>query len=589
MKIIKNIFISLFLIGIGFILSFVLINNTSLLNSHSEIKVSSEQDEKQPLYWVAPMDPNFRKDEPGLSPMGMELVPFFADENSAEIGSVRIHPDVAYNLGLRTQKVIKQPFVNTIKTVGIVAVNQNNITHVHSRVTGWIEKLYVKTLGEEVKKGQALYEIYSPELVNAQEELLIALKRNNKFLVSASSERLLALQVSKTHINELKKTKKVKQTVVIYAKASGYVTKLNISEGFYIKPDITLMALTDLSNVWIKTQVFESSANKIHLNMNVHIDVNNHIFNGIVDYIYPILDKKNRSLTVRTQLDNPELILKPNMQVNVVLSNNDTKSTLQIPIEALIRLGYENKVVIKIAENQFKSVNVKVGRINENWAEVISGLEVNDEVVTSAQFMIDSESSKTSDFKRYSDSAESNMQMKDKQEETENGVWVTAIINSVNIQDNQVNVDHPPIKQWNWPAMTMNFVINESVDTNRLIVGSSLEIHIIKDNKKYVIDQVKSKSKTKTKNQDQVTVKATLNSINAAKQLGNFDHPPIKLWNWPAMTMNFNFDDSIDLDTLKINSEFLITIEKQNKKYVIVNTMPSNHSEPEMDHSNMKH
>lgn len=175
-------------------------------------------EEKEPLYWVAPMDPNFKSDKPGKSPMGMDLIPVFEDAGSADdpAGTVRISPAVVNNLGVRTEPVIQGRLPNTITTVGYVQYNEDEMAHVHPRVEGWIEALYVKAEGEPVEKGKPLYTLYSPTLVNAQEELLLALNRGNQRLINAAEERLAALNVPASLIRQLRQTRNIQRTMTVY-------------------------------------------------------------------------------------------------------------------------------------------------------------------------------------------------------------------------------------------------------------------------------------------------------------------------------------------------------------------------------------
>jgi len=191
---------------------------------------TASSESKEPLYWVAPMDPNFKSDKPGKSPMGMDLVPVFEEGGSGNdsAGTVRISPTVVNNLGVRTESVIKGRLPNNITTVGYVQYNEDEMAHVHPRVEGWIEALYVKAEGEPIEKGKPLYTLYSPTLVNAQEELLLALNRGNQRLVNAASERLAALNVPASLIRQVRQTREVKRTMTVYAPASGVIENLNV-------------------------------------------------------------------------------------------------------------------------------------------------------------------------------------------------------------------------------------------------------------------------------------------------------------------------------------------------------------------------
>ncbi|NNJ71809.1 MAG: biotin/lipoyl-binding protein, partial [Enterobacterales bacterium] len=193
-------------------------------------------DSNEPLYWVAPMDPNYRRDKPGKSPMGMDLVPVFAEDNSSAgdaNGVVEIAPHVVNNLGVRTAEAEVRNLSTTISTVGYVQYDENKLIHIHPRVAGWIEDLYVRAEGDPVRKGQALYTLYSPELVNAQEEILIAQRLQDKALLNSSKQRLLALQISDDFISKLLKSGQVKQAVPFYATQDGIVDELEVRDGFY--------------------------------------------------------------------------------------------------------------------------------------------------------------------------------------------------------------------------------------------------------------------------------------------------------------------------------------------------------------------
>ncbi|VAW70572.1 Cobalt/zinc/cadmium efflux RND transporter, membrane fusion protein, CzcB family, partial [hydrothermal vent metagenome] len=196
--------------------------------------------EKKILYWVAPMDPNYRRDKPGKSPMGMDLTPVYSDGDD-EVGDeegpvVRISSAVENHLGVRTAQVEHGKLWRKIDTVGYVNFDESKVSHIHLRVDGWIENLTVNIEGERVKKGQRLFDLYSPQLVNSMEEYVQALRSSNKRLIMASAEKLSSLGVSRKQIKRLKKTRKVTQTISVYAPQNGIVSMLMVREGMYVKP-----------------------------------------------------------------------------------------------------------------------------------------------------------------------------------------------------------------------------------------------------------------------------------------------------------------------------------------------------------------
>ena len=365
---------------------------------------SGMTNESQPLYWVAPMDPGYRRDAPGKSPMGMDLVPVYADQGQLdEAGTVRISPSVVNNLGVRTERATMEQWSESIRTVGYVTYDEDRLVHIHPRVTGWIERLHVKTEGDPVEVGQPLYELYSPELVNAQEELLLASKRNNRELMEAASSRLRSLQMSQAFIDSLQKEGVVKQTVTFRAAQSGVVDSLGVREGFYVEPGTTLMSIGSLEEVWVEAEVFERQSALVRAGMTVTMTLDympGREWRGEVDYVYPTLDPVLRTARLRLRFANVDRSLKPNMFAQVQILSDAAEPVLTVPQEAVIRTGKQDRVVLALGEGRFKSVAITPGRIGSNRVEVLEGLSAGDTVVSSAQFLLDSESSRESDFKR---------------------------------------------------------------------------------------------------------------------------------------------------------------------------------------------
>ena len=359
--------------------------------------------EKKVLYWVAPMDANYQRDKPGKSPMGMELVPVYEDATAGD--AITISPEVIQNLGVRTTKVENSRLWRGIDTVGYVDFDESKVSHIHLRTEGWIENLVVRSEGERVKKGDRLFDFYSPELVNAQEEFVQALAVGNKGLVSASAERLLALGISKQQIAVLRVNRKVRQTIAVFAPQDGVVSTLPVREGMFIKPSMKVMSLADLSSVWLLAEVFERQANWVSMGDSAQVTLSylpGRQWQGKVEYIYPSLDPKTRTLKVRLRFDNPEEALKPNMYANVKIFGGAKNDILVIPMEALIRTGRNERVIVALGEGRFEARTVNAGIESGDWVEIVSGLKSGEEVVVSGQFLIDSEASIKASLNRMS-------------------------------------------------------------------------------------------------------------------------------------------------------------------------------------------
>ena len=380
----------------------------SLYFAGSAIAVAEE---KEILYWVAPMDANYRRDKPGKSPMGMDLIPFYAgaDEDGS---TVTISPTVVQNLGVRTAKAEQTRLWRGIDTVGYVGYDESKVSHIHLRTEGWIEKLAVESEGERVKKGDFLFDIYSPKLVNAQEELVTALATGNKGLIAATKERLSALGISASQIKKLQQDKKVKQRISIYAPQDGVVSNLPVREGMFVKPSQKVMTLGDLSSVWLLAEVFERQSQWVEVGQMAEVSLSyipGKNWEGEVEYIYPSLDPKTRTLKVRLRFDNPGEQLKPNMYANVKIFGGAKENTIVIPIEGLIRTGRDERVIIDLGGGKFEARDVTAGIESGNYVEIISGVNDGDKIVTSGQFLIDSEASMRASLTRMSEPAAEDM------------------------------------------------------------------------------------------------------------------------------------------------------------------------------------
>ena len=522
------------------------------LNPNSEgPKTNSE--EKKPLYWVAPMDSNYRRDKPGKSPMGMDLIPVYEDESSTDDfgpGAVRVAPHVVNNLGVRTAPVELENMHTEISTVGYVQYDEDKLIHIHPRVDGWIEKLYVKAEGDPVEKGQPLYSLYSPQLVNAQEELLIALKRNNGSLVTAAKDRLKALQLSAGLIKELEQTKKVQQTITFYSPQAGVVDGLKIREGFYVKPGDTLLSIGKLDQVWVEAEVFERDAALIKEGLPVSMTLDylpGEDWTGVVDYVYPALNSKTRTLRVRLKFDNPDFQLKPNMFAQVSIHANQADSAIIVPKEAVIRTGKQDRVVLALGDGQFKSIEVTIGRVDKDSIEILSGLNEDDVVVTSAQFLIDSESSKSSDFKRMT------------HDEVPNSIWMQGEVNSVMTGHRMVNITHGPAEAWDWPEMTMDFNVAENVDVDSLKSGQSLHFEVSKtEDSGYEVTGIHIMSQPEVSS---ATVSGLINEITLGNRTFNISRGPIEKWDRPAATMDFIVAENIEIADFNVGDNVTFTFE----------------------------
>ncbi len=369
---------------------------------------ASGTSERTVLYYTAPMDPNYRSDTPGKSPMGMDLVPVYADEVAGvDPGVVSIDPAIVNNLGVRSAAAEESVLSRRIETVGYVGYDEDTIHHIHTRADGWIEKLSIKTTGDPVKRGQILFEFYSPTLVNAQEEYLATLQSSNAPLRKASRQRLAALGVSEAEIKRLDSERKVRQRVPIYAPNDGFVAHLGVREGIYITAATDVMSIAELNSVWVLVEVFERQADWVKAGQRAEVILDylpGEVLHGTVDYVYPELDPKTRTLKVRLRFDNPTEALRPNMFSRVTIFGTETPAVVHVPQESLIRGGTVDRVVLALGDGRFRTQPVEVGIESGDRVEIRSGISAGDRIVTSGQFLIDSESNIESALARMDES-----------------------------------------------------------------------------------------------------------------------------------------------------------------------------------------
>ena len=369
-----------------------------LFSSNGETAANAASAEPEILYWVAPMDPNYRRDQPGKSPMGMDLVPVYADGEGAnsETPSIRIDPVVVNNIGVQTVEVQHGTLARRIDTVGFITPDADRVAHVHVRAEGWIEQLNADNEGEAVTRGDVLFEIYSPALVSAQDEFLQALRSGQSGLVNASRQRLVALGMSVDQVDALAGSRELRQRFQVRSPQDGYVMELNVREGMFVQPGTTIMSLADLSEIWVDVDVFEQQIDWVREGQAARMRLPfapDREWVGEVDYVYPTIRAESRTARVRLTFENPDLQLKPNMYAQVTVEVAPRESVVHVPSQAVIRTGSQARVVLALGEGRFRPAEVRTGLESGGRTEILQGLSAGERIVVSGQFLIDSEAS----------------------------------------------------------------------------------------------------------------------------------------------------------------------------------------------------
>lgn len=541
------------------------------------------QGKGEPLYWVAPMDANYRRDKPGKSPMGMDLVPVYDDgDQGPDDGGVTIVPNVVSNLGVRQAEVTRGPLSKPVTTVGYITYDEDRLVHIHSRVAGWVEVLNIKAQGEQVKKGQTLFEIFSPELVLAQEEFLQAKRSGQSGLEKGARRKLASLGISPDQIEELARRGTSRETLAIKAPAAGHVADLGIRQGMYIRPDTRVMAIGTLESVWVMGEFFERQTDLVREGNPVIMTAAafpGQQWQGTVDYVYPELSEKSRTLQARVRIANgPEdRSLRPNMFVNLSMQAPLGESLVSIPKEALIRGGRADRVIVAEGQGRFRPVPVTAGVEAGDRVVVLEGLEPGQQVVTSGQFLIDSETNLDAAISRLSAPPEM---------AAANTVEVASTIAELIPDTASLTLEHDPIPEWQWPAMTMEFKAAEGLALDRLEVGQRVKVAIEDNGGSYevvAIEEADSSASSKTavpvaqEKEDTIESTGTVQALDPIDRSITLAHEPIPALSWPAMDMAFDVSDSVDLDAVEVGAEVRFSLlENAEGDLEIISVQPVN-------------
>jgi RND family efflux transporter MFP subunit len=369
---------------------------------------------KQPkvLYYVDPMNPTNKSDKPGKAPCGMDLVPVYDEEKPGTVdrpaGTVRISPEKQQMIGVKISEAAVMEMYKTIRAVGVASYDETRVAHVHTKFPGWVDKVYVGFVGKLVKKGQPLLSIYSPELVSTQQELLIAKKSRDilkssafadigsgaESLYNATRERLKYWDISESQINQIERLGTPLKTLTLYSALDGFVVTRNVYAGQQVAPETDLFIIADFSDIWIQAEVYEYEVQSVSLGQKASVTFPSFpgkTFTGKVTYISPEMDPKTRTLKIRVELANPEFKIKPDMYADVELKLDYGKK-LSIPQEAVLDSGASQMVFVAREGGYFEPHKIIAGPRVDGRLIVLDGLEAGEQVVTSANFLIDSES-----------------------------------------------------------------------------------------------------------------------------------------------------------------------------------------------------
>ncbi len=438
--------------------------------------------ERKILYYRNPMGLPDTSPVPKKDPMGMDYIPVYADEeSSADSAAVHISSEKIQKLGVRTEIATHRMLHRTVQALATVQANERLLYTVSPKFEGWIQRLYVSTTGQKIKKGEVLMDVYSPELITAQHDYLIAAKgmhwiRESDPDVQARMQRLSenALQrlynwdIAESDLRPLQHEGSPMTYLPLRSAVGGIVLEKNAVQGKRFMPGDTLYEIADLSHIWVVAEVFEQDLHMVHSGQTVTIKVDTYpdrLFTGQVTFIYPTVTPETRTTRVRIELANAEALLKPDMYARVEFSaTHGAHAVLTIPNSAILDSGLRKTVLIAHDTGRFEPRTITTGMQADDYTEVLSGLEAGEAVVTRANFLIDAESNLKAALTGFNPSAIDNQADRHNKPPAEISVHThhaTGVIRSIDWTNTTVTIAHDPIASLKWPAMTMDFSVTD--------------------------------------------------------------------------------------------------------------------------------
>lgn len=434
------------------------------------------------LYYRNPMGLPDTSPTPKKDPMGMDYVPVYEGEAPESTGAstqIRISPEKVQTLGVRTERASLRPLGRIVRASGRIEPDERRVYNVTAKFEGYVERLHVNATGQPVGRGQALFEVYSPELVSAQREYAIAAQGMRSLanadgdaaaamrqLAESSLLRLRNWDIPAEQVDALARTGEARRSVTFRSPVGGIVTEKKAVQGMRFMPGETLYQVTDLGSVWVIADVFEQDIAAIRPGSKATVRINAYpekAFRGTVTYVYPTLNAGSRTVPVRLELANPGHMLKPAMFAQIELPAGDARPVLAVPDSAVIDSGTRRIVLVQVREGRFEPRDVQLGARSDTHVQVLDGVREGEQVVVAANFLIDAESNLKAAVGALAPQPPADSA----------GLVATppaaghkaeGTVDSIDAQSRTLSLDHGPVPTLRWPPMTMEFkVANESL------------------------------------------------------------------------------------------------------------------------------
>ena len=448
--------------------------------------------ERKILYYRNPMGLPDTSPVPKKDPMGMDYIPVFAGDESNEpaaAGQLTISAEKIQKLGVRTEPAQLRALDRSVSAAGRVEPDERRVYAISPKFEGYVERLHVNVTGQPVGKGQALFEVYSPELVSAQREYAIAAQgvealkdadgqaqAGMRQLAEASLLRLRNWDVSEEQVKSLARSGETRRTLTFRSPVAGVITGKKALQGMRFMPGEELYQVADLSAVWVVADVFEQDIGQIAAGAPATVRIDAYpdkVFTGRVGYVYPTLNAATRTVPVRVELANPGLLLKPAMFARVELPVGGRERVLTVPESAVIDSGTRRNVLVRLGEGRFEPREVKLGARGDSHVEILDGVKEGEEVVVAANFLIDAESNLKAAFGGFAAPEAKAGAGKPV------GHRASGRIDTYDPRTGTASVEHGPVASLNWPAMTMEFKIANAGLLKGLQPGARIDFEFV--------------------------------------------------------------------------------------------------------------
>jgi RND family efflux transporter MFP subunit len=457
---------------------------------------TATETKRKMLYYRNPMGLPDTSPVPKKDPMGMDYIPVYEGEAEQVSGNqIRISTEKVQRLGVRTEPVTLREIAQTIRAVGTMQVDERRITTVAPKFEGWIEQLHVSTTGQPVARGQPLMEIYSPDLITAQQEYLIAVRgmeavKDGSIDIQASMQQLRASalmrlrnwDISDQELQRLEREGVMRRTVTLRSPVSGVVVEKPALKGMRFMPGEVLYQISDLSSLWLLAEVFEQDLGLVRPGQSATVTVNAYpgrVFKGTVSFFYPTVTPETRTGKVRIELANPGGLLKPAMYAMVELEAGPARKMLAVPRSAVIDSGTRRIVLVQTGEGRFEPREVRAGTLADDYVEVLDGVKEGEAVVVAANFLIDAESNLTAALSGFQPAPANGAEPKPDAKATGVSHRAEGTIESFDPKTNTLSIAHGPVPSLKWPGMTMEFSLANSSLAAQARPGANISFEFV--------------------------------------------------------------------------------------------------------------